>query len=325
MSKVDKECLRRNYTFVTNEIDALELVDRLVESEAIGLSSSDRTRIVDINSNIVRNSVLVNIILNSSSEYVLNSFLKSLEPKYKHVLDKLKQQELRSIPSAKVVESLFQLGKTYLFQLGKSLMFQLTETQVNEQNVKKEKLRQENKELQETLGKLSILRTAEINSLTFEQEHPKSSRRDLPEPKDVSSINLNASSQQKLIPVKDFLLTHLPPCYQHVEMLSLIRSLVDITVKIEVNDVDQERKQFWDGVQTSVLTSKSLDTMDVPGSAEGNPKNASTRKTENTFHEFSILHSKGDVKDFTGTSDGIRLSDVVLGSGKVDDVFIRTG
>ncbi|XP_055870042.1 uncharacterized protein LOC106066832 isoform X2 [Biomphalaria glabrata] len=307
MSKVDKECLRRNYTFVTNEIDALELVDRLVESEAIGLSSSDRTRIVDINSNIVRNSVLVNIILNSSSEYVLNSFLKSLEPKYKHVLDKLKQQELRSIPSAKVVESLFQLGKTYLFQLGKSLMFQLTETQVNEQNVKKEKLRQENKELQETL------------------EHPKSSRRDLPEPKDVSSINLNASSQQKLIPVKDFLLTHLPPCYQHVEMLSLIRSLVDITVKIEVNDVDQERKQFWDGVQTSVLTSKSLDTMDVPGSAEGNPKNASTRKTENTFHEFSILHSKGDVKDFTGTSDGIRLSDVVLGSGKVDDVFIRTG
>ncbi|KAK6961735.1 hypothetical protein BgiMline_034468 [Biomphalaria glabrata] len=288
MSKVDKDCLRRNYTFVTNEIDALELVDRLVESEAI--SSSDRT-----------------------------------QPKYKHVLDKLKQQELRSIPSAKVVESLFQLGKTYLFQLGKSLMFQLTETQVKEQNVKKEKLRQENKELQETLGKLSILRTAEINSLTFEQEHPKSSRRDLPEPKDVSSINLNASSQQKLIPVKDFLLTHLPPCYQHVEMLSLIRSLVDITVKIEVNDVDQERKQFWDGVQTSVLTSKSLDTMDVPGSAEGNPKNASTRKTENTFHEFSILHSKGDVKDFTGTSDGIRLSDVVLGSGKVDDVFIRTG
>ncbi|KAK0046746.1 hypothetical protein Bpfe_023770 [Biomphalaria pfeifferi] len=177
---------------------------------------------------------------------------------------------------------------------------------VKELDVKKEKLRQENTKLQDTM------------------EHPKSSRRYLPEPKDVSSINQNASSQQKLIPVKDFLLTHLPPCYQHVEMLSLIKSLVDITVKIEVNDVGQERKQFWDGVQTPVLTSKSLDTMDVPGSAEGDPKNASTRKTENTFNECSILHSKEDVHDFTGSSDGIRLSDVVLGSGKVDDVFIRT-
>ncbi|XP_055869839.1 uncharacterized protein LOC129923351 [Biomphalaria glabrata] len=105
MSKVvDKECLERNYTFVTNEIDALELVDRLVESEAI--SSSDRTRIVDIKSNIVRNSDLVNIILNSSSEYVLNSFLKSLEPKYKHVLDKLQEQDLtKAIKSSGMVES----------------------------------------------------------------------------------------------------------------------------------------------------------------------------------------------------------------------------
>ncbi|KAK0050045.1 hypothetical protein Bpfe_020596, partial [Biomphalaria pfeifferi] len=91
MSKVvNKECLERNYTFVTNEIDALELVDRLVESEAISLS--DRARIVNIKSKIVRNSDLVKIILNSSSEYVLNSFLKSLEPKYKHVLDKLQEQ-----------------------------------------------------------------------------------------------------------------------------------------------------------------------------------------------------------------------------------------
>ncbi|XP_055870323.1 uncharacterized protein LOC129923440 isoform X2 [Biomphalaria glabrata] len=195
----------------------------------------------------------------------------------------------------------------YIYGRGRdSAEYRYYRDRVKERKVKIEKLRQENKELQDTM------------------ERQKSSRRDLPEPKDVSSINLNASSQQKLIPVKDFLLTHLPPCYQHVEMLSLIRSLVDITVKIEVNGVGRERKQFWDGVQTSVLTSKSLDTMDVPGSAEGNPKNASTRKTENTFHEFSILHSKGDVKDFTGTSDGIRLSDVVLGSGKVDDVFIRT-
>ncbi|KAI8776219.1 death domain-containing protein CRADD, partial [Biomphalaria glabrata] len=87
---VDKECLERNYIFLTNEIDALELLDRLVESKAISLS--DRTRIVDTKSNFVRNRVLVNIILNSSSEYVLNSFLKSLETKYKHVLDKLQEQ-----------------------------------------------------------------------------------------------------------------------------------------------------------------------------------------------------------------------------------------
>ncbi|XP_055870675.1 uncharacterized protein LOC129923490 [Biomphalaria glabrata] len=51
--------------------------------------------------------------------------------------------------------------------------------------------------------------------------------------------------QEKFLPFIDFSLNHLPACYQHDEMINLIKSLADLTVKIEVKDVHEIREQFW--------------------------------------------------------------------------------
>jgi hypothetical protein len=65
--------------------------------------------------------------------------------------------------------------------------------------------------------------------------------------KDYSTTDMH----QKLITAKELSLTDLPPCYQHSsEMLNLIKSLADLTVKIEVKGVSEQRKQYWANVES---------------------------------------------------------------------------
>ncbi|KAK6961729.1 hypothetical protein BgiMline_034462 [Biomphalaria glabrata] len=152
-----------------------------------------------------------------------------------------------------------------------------------------------------------------------EKETMEDPRRDVEYSKERLPLgqNDNTSSHQKCVPVKDFLLTHLPPCYQDVEMLSLIKSLADISVKIEVKDVDYKRKQFWDySAQALMLHSKPIDTKTVPGVSYSEVKSASFMKPGSSS---TLIDSQMDVN----TSD-ITSSSHLLGSGKVDDVFIRT-
>nr|KAI8745225.1 hypothetical protein BgiMline_020625 [Biomphalaria glabrata] len=264
MSKVvDKECLERNYTFVTNEIDALELVDRLVESEAI--SSSDRTRIVDIKSNIVRNSDLVNIILNSSSEYVLNSFLKSLEPKYKHVLDKLQEQDLTKAIKSSGMGINVSIGPIRLIE-SPGILLRAT---LEEPCMSPSRLRDFGSEeglyctdSSEDLHSRPLMQRYtltsghsaqardEIRILKEERDTAMNEIRMLKAERDTSAeytqFTARANNhQQKFLPFIDFSLNHLPACYQQDEMINLIKSLADLTVKIEVKDVHEIREQFW--------------------------------------------------------------------------------
>ncbi len=81
---------------------------------------------------------------------------------------------------------------------------------------------------------------------------------------------------QKLITAKEFSQTDLPPCYQHDEMLNLIKSLADLTVKIEVKGVSGQRNQYWANVEN-----------------------------------LKVI-------------DDLRPSDIMFGSGKVDDVLFCT-
>ncbi|KAK0050054.1 hypothetical protein Bpfe_020605 [Biomphalaria pfeifferi] len=98
-------------------------------------------------------------------------------------------------------------------------------------------------------------------------------------------------------------------------MLNLIKSLADISVKIEVKDVDDKRKQFSDfPAQASMLD--SIDTKIVPGVSYSEVKSASLMKPGNSS---TLRDSQMDVN----TSDIISSSHL-LGSGKVDDVYIRT-
>ncbi|XP_055870241.1 uncharacterized protein LOC106057074 isoform X8 [Biomphalaria glabrata] len=181
-----------------------------------------------------------------------------------------------------------------------------------------EKLRQENKQLLDKLANLSTFQIKEKYRWP-EKETMEDPRRDVEYSKERLPLgqNDNTSSHQKCVPVKDFLLTHLPPCYQDVEMLSLIKSLADISVKIEVKDVDYKRKQFWDySAQALMLHSKPIDTKTVPGVSYSEVKSASFMKPGSSS---TLIDSQMDVN----TSD-ITSSSHLLGSGKVDDVFIRT-
>ncbi|XP_055870234.1 uncharacterized protein LOC106057074 isoform X3 [Biomphalaria glabrata] len=195
---------------------------------------------------------------------------------------------------------------------------QLHDKLVKEHEDAIEKLRQENKQLLDKLANLSTFQIKEKYRWP-EKETMEDPRRDVEYSKERLPLgqNDNTSSHQKCVPVKDFLLTHLPPCYQDVEMLSLIKSLADISVKIEVKDVDYKRKQFWDySAQALMLHSKPIDTKTVPGVSYSEVKSASFMKPGSSS---TLIDSQMDVN----TSD-ITSSSHLLGSGKVDDVFIRT-
>ncbi|KAI8776220.1 hypothetical protein BgiBS90_023376, partial [Biomphalaria glabrata] len=144
-------------------------------------------------------------------------------------------------------------------------------------------------------------------------------RRDRQKIKDVSGTGHDVTTldHRKFIPVKDLLLTHLPACYQHDDMSNLIKSLADITVKISVNNVVRMRNHFWDTVQRPELA--RVDTTVLPGSINS----TTTMLSDTMSYDFVSLSSAEDGKTPEGMSNDIS-SDVVLGSGKVDDVFFRT-
>ncbi|XP_055870457.1 uncharacterized protein LOC106058934 isoform X3 [Biomphalaria glabrata] len=182
-----------------------------------------------------------------------------------------------------------------------------------------ENLMKENKRLENKLANLSTFKTKEIEFRLSEEETVEDHIKYVELTRDTSTLgqNDNTSSHQKCVPVRDFLLTHLPPCYQDVEMLNLIKSLADISVKIEGKDVDDKRKQFSDfAAQATMLDSKPIDTKTVPKFRNSDVKSASLMKPGSSS---TSIDSQMDVN----TSDIISSSHL-LGSGKVDDVFIRT-
>ncbi|KAK0046770.1 hypothetical protein Bpfe_023794 [Biomphalaria pfeifferi] len=70
----------------------------------------------------------------------------------------------------------------------------------------------------------------------------------------IPNIDYSATyGHQKHVPVNDFSLEDLPVCYQHAEMFDLIRSLADLTVKIEVKGVGKRRKQYWSAAQRTCV------------------------------------------------------------------------
>ncbi|KAH9488449.1 hypothetical protein Btru_062809 [Bulinus truncatus] len=55
----------------------------------------------------------------------------------------------------------------------------------------------------------------------------------------------NQARHKEYIDINSFQKENLPPCYQHDEMLHLVKSLADLTVKIKVKNAHEQFKQFW--------------------------------------------------------------------------------
>ncbi|KAK0048738.1 hypothetical protein Bpfe_021847, partial [Biomphalaria pfeifferi] len=142
--------------------------------------------------------------------------------------------------------------------------------------------------------KLKILKKNIVKIKKNQTQDCRESRQALPE-----GCKVNASNHQKLIPVKEFLLFHLPSRYQHVEMWNLIQSLVDITVKLEVSGMSEERKKFKTNKQSLEMV---LNQTQVKG----------------------VSKNVDDESNSSNTMSVFAANDVAFGSGKVDDVFIRT-